>query len=550
MLVKLTIQNYALIQQLEMKPGPGLNVITGETGAGKSIMLGALGLLLGNRADTKVLWEETDKCVTEGEFNIAGYRLQSLFKKEDLDYDDVTVIRREISASGKSRAFINDTPVTLDVLKKIGGRLMDIHSQHETLELGTRTFQLALLDAFAGNEKARNTYEEAWRSFSVSQRAYSELEAEALQLQQEADFVRFQLDELSKANLVAGEQEKLERDLTIQEHAEEIKSRFHAITQALTESDYSARNTLAEVRSQLSAVATFAPRYEELLQRVESLRIELDDIASEVEREEQKVDFDPQQLEEIKNRLSLIYQLQQKHRQPTVDGLLVLQEQLQRQADKTFNLDENLKKLKAERDTAERVLQERAAYLTRTRTKVLNPLCQRVKALLQELGIPEAQVKMELEPVPAGPTGADQVELLFSANKGMPVRPLAQVASGGEFARLMFSIKYVMAEKTAMPTLVLDEIDTGVSGEVALKLGSLMQEMGTRHQVIAISHLPQIAAQGDTHFFVYKDNTQKKTVSHIRKLSEADRVEEIAKMIGGANPSALARQNARELMAR
>jgi DNA repair protein RecN (Recombination protein N) len=549
-LVKLTIQNYALIQQLELTPGAGLNVITGETGAGTSIMLGALGLLLGNRADTKVLWEETDKCVTEGEFNIAGYRLQSLFKKEDLDYDDVTVIRREISAAGKSRAFINDTPVTLDILKKIGGRLMDIHSQHETLELGTRSFQLALLDAFAGNEKIKSAYEEAWRSFSAAQRAYSALEAEALQLQQEADFVRFQLDELTKAALTSGEQEKLERELTIQEHAEEIKSRFHAIAQALTESDYSARSTLAEVRSQLGAVASFAPRYEELLQRLESLRIELDDIASEAEREEQKVEFDPEHLEEIKNRLSLIYQLQHKHRQPTVEGLLALQEQLQLQADKTFNLDENLKKLSAERDAAERVLAERAAELTRTRTKVLNPLCQRIKVLLQELGIPEAQVKIEHEPVAPGPTGADQVELLFSANKGMPVRPLAQVASGGEFARLMFSIKYVMAEKTAMPTLVLDEIDTGVSGEVALRLGRLMQEMGTRHQVIAISHLPQIAAQGDTHFFVYKDNTQKKTVSHIRKLSEAERVEEIAKMIGGANPSSLARQNARELMTR
>ncbi len=550
MLKKLTIQNYALIRHLQMEPLAGLNVVTGETGAGKSIMLGALGLLMGNRADTKVLWDADEKCVTEGEFNLAGYKLQGLFKKEDLDYDDHTVIRREINASGKSRAFINDTPVTLDVLKKITSRLMDIHSQHETLELGTRTFQLQLIDAFAGNQKQREAYEVAWQHYCEAKEAHEKLMEEAEGLKQEADFVQFQLEELKKAQLEPQEQEKLEGELKIQEHAEEIKSRLTNVSQLIGQSDYALITSLAEVRSQLNAIAGYAPAYSELLKRVESLRIELNDIQQEIENEETSVDFDPQRLEVVKERLSNIYHLQQKHRLPTIDDLLALQETLQQKADKVINLDDQLAALKRTHETSRKEVDKLASELSKTRTRVFNTLCARINGLLKELGIPDGQLAIDHSQIPAGPNGTDQIELLFSANKGIAPKPLAQVASGGEFARLMFCIKYVMAEKTAMPTLILDEIDTGVSGEVALQLGALMREMGQRHQVMAISHLPQVAAKGEAHYFVYKDNSQKKTVSLIRKLTEVERVEEIAKMIGGARPSAHALQNARELIGR
>lgn len=548
MLKKLTIRNYALIKHLELEPSNGLNVITGETGAGKSIMLGALGLLMGNRADSKVLWDDADKCVTEGEFDISEYRLQSLFKREELDYDTTTIIRREISASGKSRAFINDTPVTLELLKKISGRLMDIHSQHETLELGSRTFQLQLIDSFSGNEKIADNYRSAWEEYIAAKKQYDDLLAESTLLKEEADFVNFQLNELVKANLEESEQEKLESELKIQEHAEEIKKRFHAAAAILSNSDASVTAALAEVRVQLNGIVTFSPAYQQLFQRMESLRLELEDVAAELDREQESIEFDPTRLEWVKNRLSALYQLMHKHRVQNVTELLRLQEELQVKADKTVNLDTGLAELKRKVGTLEKILLERAEALSKSRQKSFGPLCTQLKSLLKELGIPDAQLKVEHETGQPGPNGNDIIELLFSANKGVAPRPLAQVASGGEFARLMFSIKYVMAEKTAMPTLVLDEIDTGVSGEIALQLGKLMKEMGARHQVIAITHLPQIAAKGTSHYFVYKDNTMKKTTSHVRELADLERVEEIAKMIAGANPSKLALDSARELM--
>lgn len=533
-----------------MDPSGGLNVITGETGAGKSIMLGALGLLLGNRADTKVLWDESEKCITEGEFDIKNYRLKSFFKEEDLDYADVTVLRREISPAGKSRAFVNDTPVTLEVLKKLGSRLMDIHSQHETLDLGSRTFQLQLVDAYAGNDKLLEKYTAAWSTYVVAKRKYEQLLDESTQLKQESDYVLFQLNELKKGNWQPGEQESLETELKIQEHAEEIKTRFKAATDAIANSEYSATATLAEVRSQLNSVATYSPAYAQLLQRIESVRIELDDIGSEIEREDGAIEFDPVRLGEVKDRVSALYQLLQKHRLKTIDELLVLQDELESKAQKTIHLDDELKELKRAMDNAFTEVTEQADALSKARAKAFTPLANKIKNLLKELGMPDAQLKAEHTVVAPGPTGIDQIELLFSANKGIAPRPLSQVASGGEFARLMFAAKYTMAEKTAMPTLVLDEIDTGVSGEVAVQLGNLMKEMGSRHQVIAISHLPQIAAKGDSHFFVYKDNSEKKTVSQIRKLTSQERVEEIAKMIGGTNPSKSALDNARELISR
>lgn len=548
LLKHLTIKNYALIRHLELEPSKQLNVVTGETGAGKSIMLGAIGLLIGNRADTKVLWNENDKCVAEGVFEIGTYKLKSFFKAEDLDYDDTTVIRREISPGGKSRAFINDTPVTLDVMKKLGSLLMDIHSQHETLQLGNQVFQLKLIDAYAGNQKLLEEYSDAWKQFLEKKKAYETLVNEADTLRQEADYINFQLDELVKANLEEGEQEKAESELKIMEHAEDIKGRFNTILELLSRSEYASRNSLSEAITHLQQVASYSEPYETLFKRMESVVIELDDILNEIEKESENIEFDPERAEFVKERVNLIYRLLKKHRSQNLKELLVLQEDLQRKAAITSNLDEALASAKNEYSKAGQELQSIAKKLSAARKKIFDPLCREIIRLLKELGIPEAALTIQHENITPAASGADAVEILFSANKGIAPKPLAQVASGGEFSRLMFCIKYVMAEKTSMPTLVLDEIDNGVSGEIAIKLGTLMKTMAKHHQLVTISHLPQIAAKADVHYFVYKDNSSAKTVSNIKSLNQEERIEEIAKMIGGAKPSKVAFENAKELI--
>ncbi len=548
MLKHLTIRNYALIKFLEMEPSTHLNVITGETGAGKSIMLGAIGMLMGNRADTKVMWDENEKCVIEGIFDIKPYKLKPLFQENDLDYEDQAVIRREISPGGKSRAFINDTPVTLEVMRRLGKLLMDIHSQHETLELGNQSFQLQLIDAYAENQTIRAAYRQAWTTFLEAKKQFSQLKNEADILRQEADYTNFQLEELSKAGLTENEQESLEKELKIMEHAAEIKSRFHAIMELLNESELSAHNAIAEVRNHLLAIASYSSPYETLYQRLESLRLELEDIVSEIEREETKIDFDAERSEFVKERLSILYRLLKKHRINDVKELILLQETLQKKATLTANLDEALHQKKLALDAAEVDLEHIAESLSESRKKASPSLKRQIIKLLQELGIPDASLTIECLETSKGVSGRDKVDILFSANKGIAPRPLAQVASGGEFSRLMFCIKYVMAEKSAMPTLVLDEIDNGVSGEIAIKLGNMMINMAGSHQIITISHLPQIAAKGNSHYFVYKDNSAKKTVSNIKLLSDKERIEEIAKMIGGDKPSRVALENAQELL--
>jgi DNA repair protein RecN (Recombination protein N) len=549
MLKHLSIRNYALIKQLEFDPSANLNVITGETGAGKSILLGAIGLLMGNRADSKVLWNEDEKCITEGTFDIRGYRLKSIFKSEDLDYDDLTVIRREISPGGKSRAFINDTPVTLDVMKKIGSLLMDIHSQHETLQLGNQVFQLQLLDAFAENGKLTEAYDECWASYLQAKNDFEKLSAEAETLRQEADYTNFQLDELDKAALEENEQGSLESEVKIMEHAEEIKTRFNSVLEILSRSEYSSRSSLADARNNVQHLATFSPAYNSLFERLNSVIIELDDILNEIENEESKVDFDPQRAEFVKERLNTMYRLLKKHRTNDLKELLVIQEELRRKSRLASNLDGELANARAGFEQAEKKLVQAGNKLSESRKKVVAPLCKKITKLLEELGIPNATLQIDIQPITPSPTGTDKVDILFSANKGIAARQLSQVASGGEFSRLMFCIKYVMAEKKSMPTLVLDEIDTGVSGEIAMKLGGLMKSMSKEHQLITITHLPQIAAKGDSHYFVFKDNSSKKTVSSIRELKNDERIEEIAKMIGGAKPSKVALENAQELLA-
>jgi DNA repair protein RecN (Recombination protein N) len=548
MLQHLTIKNYALIRHLELQPSRGLNVITGETGAGKSIMLGALGLLMGNRADTKVLWDENEKCVIEATYGIGPYKLKSFFKNSDLDFDENTVIRREISPGGKSRAFVNDTPVTLDILRSLGSMLMDVHSQHETLQLGDQTFQLALIDAFAGNQKLKDEYAEAWSTFVSAKHDFEKLRSEAAQLREESDYIGFQLDELVKADLENLDQASLESDLKVMEHAEEIKSRFNAIIELLSRAELNVQNILSEARNHLQQISGFSPSYENLLRRLESAKIELTDISDEVEREEGDVEFDAEKTHVVQEKLSTLYRLLKKHHMASRDELVQLRETLAAKNDLTSNLDETLTRAENKFKASEKIVLEKGKQLSDSRKKIFDSLCSQVIKLLKDLGIPNAVLSVASENVAPTPSGVDEVDVLFSANKGIPPRPLAQVASGGEFSRLMFAIKYMMAEKTAMPTLILDEIDNGVSGEIAIQLGKMMIAMAKRHQVITISHLPQIAAKGETHYFVFKDHNESKTVSNIRKLNDDERVEEIAKMIGGSKPSKIALENAQELL--
>ncbi|MFN7334379.1 MAG: DNA repair protein RecN [Cyclobacteriaceae bacterium] len=548
MLKHLLIRNYALIRELEMTPSGSLNVITGETGAGKSIMLGAIGLLLGNRADTKALWDEQEKCVTEGTFDLRGLRLKKLFSNLDLEYDDETIIRREINPAGKSRAFINDLPVTLDIVRQVGQRLMDIHSQHETLELGKQTFQLELLDAYAGNQKITEAYELAWREFQHARAELSRWEADAARLKAEADYVNFQLTELTQAQLEEGEQGRLEEEQKVLEHAEEIKQRLVSVLARLSESDDAVANQLAEVRSDLSAIAPFSEAYQKLLDRFNTVRLELADIANEAGDINERVEFEPARFEAVQQRLSLLYQLQKKHRVNEVADLLKIQAGLEQRAATTRSLDDTIARLQQTLDAAGKQVAAIGEQLSDSRTRVMTSLKRQLASLLHDLGMPDARVEIHHQRVTPNARGLDEVDLLFSANKGVAPRPLNQVASGGEFSRLMFAVKYVMAEKAALPTLVLDEIDTGVSGEVALKLGSLMKAMARNHQLIAISHLPQIAAKADTHYLVFKDQTGNKAITGIRLLAAEERVDEIAKMIGGAKPTPTARESARELM--
>ena len=459
-------------------------------------MLGAIGLLLGNLADTKVLWDSNEKCITEGTLDISSYKLEELFEAENIDYEAQTLIRREISPNGKSRAFINDTPVTLDVMKKVSRRLMDIHSQHETLELGNRIFQLQLIDICADNDSIKKEYHLAWIEYSKAKKTYETLIRESEQLKQESDFINFQLNELVKADLKEDEQEKLESGLQLMEHAEDIKVRFNRIIDQSLHSEFSIRAGIGEVRAQLQAIASYSSHYSELASRIESLRLELEDIIHEIEKEESRIEFDPIKIEQTKDRLSLIYQLLQKHRLKNIPALLELQQDLQQKADKTLNLDASLSTAKASMEKTNEALNQKALLLSKTRQKAFAPLSKQLTQLIKELGIPDAVLKIEHQTGQPGIDGIDSLELLFSANKGIPPRPLAQVASGGEFSRLMFCVKYLMAEKKKLPTLILDEIDNGVSGEIALQLGKMMKTMAKNHQIITITTYRKLRQRG------------------------------------------------------
>jgi DNA repair protein RecN (Recombination protein N) len=549
MLSHLVIKNYALIRHLEISPSRELNIITGETGAGKSIMLGAIGLMLGNRADTKVLFDENEKCIIEGTFDIKGYDLKSFFEEADIDYEEECIIRREISAAGKSRAFINDTPVNLDVLKKWGSSLVDVHSQHETLLLGNAQFQISILDAFAGNKTILLEYRELYKEYKKNQTEYEDITSRAAEEKKQLDYNSFLLNELSEASLEEGEQEKKEEALKVLENAEHIKSKLDvAYTMLSGGTDRDIITQLQEVRKQIDQISNLSSHYESLRDRLQSSLIELKDIAGELEGENEKVEHDPKAIEVTQDRLSAIYTLQKKHQVQTITELLSIQKELEKKMEYTLNLDENIAALKKKMEATFKTLLVTGKKLSEARQKAAAPIKKELETLLKEVGMPNATISIEIKETEPTLYGIDQVAILFSANKGIAPQELKNAASGGEFSRLMLCIKYIIADKTALPTIIFDEIDTGISGEVAIKVGKMMKQMSGNHQVISISHLPQIAAQGKAHYFVYKDNSSEKTISKMKLLSEEERVKEIAQMIGGSKPSETAIQSAKEML--
>jgi DNA repair protein RecN (Recombination protein N) len=548
MLKTLSISNYALIDELQMQPSPALSMITGETGAGKSIMLGAVGLLLGNRADTKVLLTEEKKCIIEGVFEIGAYGLGDFFEAQELDYETPCIIRREISPSGKSRSFVNDTPVKLDVLKELGAKLMDVHSQHDTLQLADGKYQLGIIDAFAQSQNELKSYRADYSDFKKAKKAFETIQREAIELQKEADFNQFQLDELSSLTLQSGEQEEMESNQEILENAEEIKQKINELLNLFHDEQFGLVQGLSQVQQGLQNLGRLAHKFDGLKDRFQETFIELKDIADTLGDEEGKVEIDFEKLDEIRERLSKIYQVQKKHGVNSVEELMTIEAELAEKVFQVQNLDENLKEAEEKLKAAEKKMLGSGELLSKKRNFCFSVFEKSLQELLSGLGMENAKIQVESKSVVPSNSGLDEVEILFSANKGSMPQPLKKVASGGEFSRLLFGIKYLMADKMALPTLIFDEIDTGISGEVALQMVRMMKEISKEHQVICITHLPQVAAKGDMHYFVFKDNQSERTISKIKLLDEAERVSELAKMIAGSNPSSSAVESAKELL--
>lgn len=548
MIKSLSIKNYALIQSLEMTPSPNLNIITGETGAGKSIMLGAVGLLLGNRADTKSLFSESEKCIVEGVFDIKSFQLKALFESAELDFEQECIIRREISPTGKSRAFINDTPVTLDILKALGVHLMDIHSQHETLNLGDNSYQLEILDHYAGHHDLAKAYQTTFQEYQKAESRYTKLSKQSQDNNKDLDYKQFLYNELEVLNLSKGELAHLEEELEVLENAEEIKLNLSQLTQLMDESEFSLINQMKESLPLLSSIKGFSKKLEELYDRVNSVSIELQDITRDIANEQDRVELDPERLQIVKDRVDLVFKLQQKHHVTDPDELISIKENLESELQSVLNIDEEIIKAKKELEHCKASMVKAGATLSKSRAQYTTPLAQSIVNLIKQIGIENGNIEIRVTPEEPSENGLDLVEMLFSANKGVEPRELKSVASGGEFSRLIFSIKYLLADKKAMPTIIFDEIDTGVSGEVALQMVNMMKIMAKKHQVISISHLPQFAAGGDSHYFVFKDHSAEKSVSKIKKLQSEERVLAIAQMIGGEKPGESAIQSARELL--
>lgn len=549
MLTHLSIKNYALIRKLDIDFQQGLHIITGETGAGKSILLGALGLVLGERAESRSLHGE-EKCVVEAEFELKTAGLKAFFEANDLDYAETTVLRRELSAGGKSRAFVNDTPVQLNILKELGEGLVDIHSQHETLSLKDRLYQLELLDSYAGNGKLLAGYREHFAVYrSVKQRFETLLETEAA-LKTEYDFQLYQLKELMEAKLREGEQEELEQELQMLENAGEIVQLASGASELLKDSEGAILDKLSELQIRMKQTARVDKRFESLAERLQSVHIEMSDISSELEHIAQNTASDEKRLEQVNERLSLLYNLQKKYRSADITELMEIQNNLEESTSRVEHFDEELQQLKTEKDKALQTVNEKAAELTASRTAAVNGLSRELQSMLADLGMPNAIVKVQLHAMGKEPAeyGNESAELLFSSNAGSPPLPVNKIASGGELSRLMLCVKSLLAANKSLPTLIFDEIDTGISGEVAQKTGKLMKKLANGHQVISVTHLPQIAGAGEHHYYVFKEIRDGLTFTGMKQLNPEERVEEIARMLSGENPTASALANVRELM--
>lgn len=548
---KLHITNYAIINAAEIEFSDGMNIITGETGAGKSILLGALGLILGERADSKVLFNKEKKCVVEGHFHIGAYALQPLFESLNIDHDPDTIIRRELLENGKSRAFINDTPVTLQTLQQLAGKLVTIHSQHETLDLAQSAFQLTVVDALAQSDALRAAYTKQYRAWKDCQAELQEITELASRAAREKDFIQFQFEELDKAGLDDIDQEQLENELTQLTHAEEIKRNLMAAYEQL---EYGQQNTLDQLQAVLAGLRNtekYLPSLESYIQRLESALIELRDIARDLEDIGVRTQADPARSESINQLLSGVYRMQKKHGLQQVSELIALRDQLGEQLQAFESSEQRIAQLTMQCDKYYAQTTLAAKKLSGARVAVFAALEKQVQQLLAEVGMQDAVLKIEHQfdtDKYLSPTGADHIQFLFSANKGSALQDIKKVASGGELSRLMLCIKSLLAKSVALPTLIFDEIDTGVSGEVANKVGNILMRLAGNHQLIAITHLPQIAAKGTHHLFVYKTTEGKFTHTHIRTLSTEERITEIAKMLSGDKPSKAAIENARELM--
>lgn len=551
MLNRLAIRNYALIDDLDISFGNQLNIITGETGAGKSIILGALSLLLGQRAESKYFFNQQKKCTIEGTFKVSEFALAGFFEDNDLDYEFETVLRREIAADGKSRAFINDTPVNLATLKQLGEKLIDIHSQHATLEINDENFQLMVLDIVAENQGLLNSYNEIYtiyRSSSTKLRSLIEVNDQS---KTDLDYYQFQFDELESANLEDHEQSALEHELSTLTHAEEIKRSLQDADHLLNESENSVLIQIKNALQQLQQAEKFNTQITELVSRLQSNLIEIKDIASEIERIDFSTNVNAERPTEINERLNIIYTLQKKHRVSSNSELLKIKQQFADNINEVLFGDEGIEKLKSEITKQQQELAFMAAKLSENRRKAAPDLELQVQLKLNEMGMANAILRIETELLPdnkISSSGIDKILFLFSANKGQQPLPMNKVASGGELSRLMLSIKSLIAKHTALPTIIFDEIDSGISGEIALKVGYIMEALAENMQVIAITHLPQIASKGQAHYRVFKDEQTDTVQTNIRLLDANERITEIAKMLSGERPGEFALETAKELL--
>ncbi len=549
MIKRLHIRNYAIIEHLDIDFARGLTIITGETGAGKSILLGALGLIMGDRADTKSLYNQEEKCIIEGIFDLGAHDLRDFFVENDLDYETEVVVRRELTPSGKSRAFVNDSPVTLRVLQDLSAELIDLHQQFDTLDIHNLSFQLRMIDALAGNKERLLQYRNIYREYSANQRRLSELLNRNEQSTKEMDFIQFQLEEFNKAGLVAGEQETWEEELTRLSHAEDIKRTLGMAFDILTENEQSIVGQMQSLSVALVTIGKYAPKLGEYSDRFAGMIFELREMSNEFEKVADQTDYDPERIQEVQQRLDLIYRLLKKHTVASVDELLAIQTNLEQQLAGFADLGNEIGALRDKIKVQEEQLYRWADELSDRRQAVIPGYEQKVVDMLTQLAMPYAQLKIENRKLDhLCPTGLDEVQFLFAANRGSRLQQIKDVASGGELSRLALVTKSLVASAIPLPTLIFDEIDSGISGDVALKMGNILRNLSNEHQVVTITHSPQVASKADRHYFVFKVDKPDRTITNVRLLSDDDRVRAIAVMLSQSPPSESALVNARELL--